>query len=138
MKIGPRTNWQVDEIRYHHCFGVDHRLAYPVAYALVDFNTKHRAEGLRAVFVEGLRSEDRQRELVKAGASQTMRSLHVEGRALDFAIIRAGKVVSEIDPYYREVFALASDYGRRYNGSHLLEWGGHWRTLKDGAHIQLA
>jgi len=35
--------------------------------------------------LEGMRTEDRQRELVAKGASQTMKSKHIEGKAVDIA-----------------------------------------------------
>ena len=56
--------------------GVDERLAAIVRYAIgettVDFGV-----------IEGLRSIERQRELVKSGASQTMSSKHIPGEAVD-------------------------------------------------------
>lgn len=56
--------------------GVDERLVAVVKYAIgettVDFGV-----------IEGLRSIERQRELVKRGASQTMSSKHIPGEAVD-------------------------------------------------------
>ena len=44
------------------------------------------------VVTEGLRSPARQRELIKAGASQTMRSRHLTGHAVDLACMVERKV----------------------------------------------
>lgn len=56
--------------------GVDERLVAIVKYAIgettVDFGV-----------IEGVRSLERQRELVKKGASQTMKSKHIPGEAVD-------------------------------------------------------
>ena len=56
--------------------GVDERLVAIVKYAIgettVDFGV-----------IEGVRSLNRQRELVKKGASQTMSSKHIPGEAVD-------------------------------------------------------
>ena len=42
--------------------------------------------------LEGIRSIERQRQLVKIGASKTMNSRHITGHAVDLAVWRNGKV----------------------------------------------
>ena len=86
------------------------------------------------VVTEGLRSRERQEKLVAEGKSQTMHSRHLTGHACDLAIIQGGKAVWDWKSY--EVLA-----GDVKAAAALLkvpiEWGGDWKTLKDGPHFQL-
>ena len=72
--------------------------------------------------LEGMRTEDRQRELVAKGASQTMKSKHIDGKAVDIApypvpdwknkdqfVFMAGRVMQEAD-----------------NQKVPVRWGGNW------------
>lgn len=90
--------------------------------------------------VEGLRTAERQRELVAKGASQTQNSLHLRqadgyGRAVDLA-----PLVGRAIPWDRwQAFADLADVVKSC-AAELgvpVEWGGDWRTLKDGPHFQL-
>lgn len=85
--------------------------------------------------IEGVRSEARQRELVRKGASKTMNSRHLTGHAIDVAPLDDGEV-SWSWPLYHKLAPVikraADDLGVD------LEWGGDWRTFKDGPHWQLA
>lgn len=86
------------------------------------------------IITEGLRTTQRQAELVARGASQTMNSKHITGRAIDVAAVIDGKV-SWHYPYYVEISKVfkeaASDLGIR------IRWGGDWKTFKDGPHYEL-
>lgn len=84
--------------------------------------------------LEGVRSVARQRELVKKGASQTMKSRHITGHAVDIAPVVGGVIRWDWPLYYKlaEIMKQASkDVGIP------VEWGGDWRTFKDGPHWQL-
>lgn len=84
--------------------------------------------------LEGLRTTARQRELVAQGASKTMNSRHITGHAVDVAPMVGGKVSWDWPLYYRLapiVKRAASDIG------HPIEWGGDWKSFKDGPHWQL-
>ncbi|ASC68575.1 hypothetical protein B9P52_31765 [Achromobacter denitrificans] len=90
--------------------------------------------------VEGLRTAERQRELVAAGKSQTLNGLHLQqadgyGHAVDLAPL-VGSAIPWADwaEFLRladVVKACAAELGTP------VEWGGDWRTLKDGPHFQL-
>ncbi|WP_027854686.1 M15 family metallopeptidase [Marinobacterium litorale] len=84
---------------------------------------------------EGLRTESRQRELVEAGKSQTMKSRHLTGDALDVAAYVDGQLTWDWDKY--EEIARAFKRAAEELGI-AIEWGGDWRTLKDGPHFQRA
>lgn len=84
--------------------------------------------------IEGLRTIERQRQLVKAGASRTLRSRHLNGHAVDLAALVGGKVSWDWPLYHRIADAMkdaAEDEGVP------IEWGGDWTTFKDGPHFQL-
>lgn len=84
--------------------------------------------------LEGLRTKERQAELVKAGASQTMRSRHLTGHAVDLGAFVGGQVRWDWPLYSKLAVAMktaASDLGVP------IEWGGDWTSLRDGPHFQL-
>ena len=84
--------------------------------------------------LEGVRSKSRQEQLVKAGASQTMNSRHLTGHAVDLGAYVSGSVRWDWPLYYKIADAVkqaAVELGVP------IEWGGDWRTFKDGPHFQL-
>ncbi len=84
--------------------------------------------------LEGLRTIERQRELVKAGASQTMNSRHLDGHAVDLG----AWVDNQVDwswPLYNKI-AIAMK-AAAHELQIPLEWGGDWKQFKDGPHWQL-
>jgi len=84
--------------------------------------------------LEGVRSVARQRELVKKGASRTMKSRHIHGFAVDIAPFVAGQVRWDWPLYYELAATMkqaAKDVGVP------VEWGGDWKTFKDGPHFEL-
>lgn len=86
------------------------------------------------VVTEGVRTLARQKQLFDAGASKTMRSRHLTGHGVDLAAVVGGKVRWDWPLYARlnqVMMEAARDEGVQ------LEWGGHWKTLRDGPHWQL-
>lgn len=76
--------------------------------------------------IEGGRTEARQRALVKAGASQTMRSKHLTGDAVDLAAWFDGEIRWDLGLYYPIAIAMrdaSSELGIT------LTWGGSWSLL---------
>ena len=96
----------------------------------------HRAIEITPVdfaVVEGIRTLARQKQLVAAGASKTMKSRHLTGHAVDLAPYVAGKIRWDWPLFYRLAPAVkqaAADVGVP------IEWGGDWK-FKDGPHFQL-
>ncbi len=76
--------------------------------------------------VEGRRSADRQRDLVAAGASQTMASRHLTGHALDLAPVVGGAARWDW-PLVHRVAAAMRQAGRVERVP--LRWGGAWDML---------
>ena len=84
--------------------------------------------------LEGRRSLERQKTLVKNGASQTLNSRHLTGHAVDLAPMLGGTVSWDWPLYHRLakiVKAAAAAEGVP------VTWGGDWRTFKDGPHWEL-
>lgn len=84
--------------------------------------------------LEGVRSKTRQEHLVKAGASQTMRSRHLTGHAVDLGAYVAGSVRWDW-PLYNQLADAMKKAAAELKVP--IEWGGDWTTLKDGPHFQL-
>lgn len=84
--------------------------------------------------LEGVRSVARQRELVKKGASKTMKSRHIHGFAVDIAPFVDGQVRWDW-PLYFDLAATMKQAAKDVGVT--VEWGGDWKTFKDGPHWQL-
>jgi len=83
---------------------------------------------------EGIRTIERQKELVKSGASKTLNSRHLTGHAVDLAPFIGGKIRWDWPPFYQIAEAM------KQAAKELkipLEWGGDWESFKDGPHFQL-
>ena len=81
--------------------------------------------------LEGLRTKERQRQLVAKGASKTMNSYHITGHAVDIAPLVDGKVTWDWKYYFPVVEAVreaAKSLGVR------VKWGGSWKYLNDSSH----
>lgn len=83
---------------------------------------------------EGLRTKEKQEQLVKAGASKTMRSRHLTGHAVDLAAVVGSEVRWDWALYPQLANAMKSA-ANELNVP--IEWGGDWKTFKDGPHFQL-
>jgi peptidoglycan L-alanyl-D-glutamate endopeptidase CwlK len=92
-------------------------------------------DGTKFRVIEGLRTMDRQAELVRAGKSQTMRSRHLTGHAVDLAALDEAGRVTWARPAY-EALAARVKAAAAAEGV-LVEWGGDWRSFFDGPHFQL-
>lgn len=84
--------------------------------------------------LEGLRSKERQKQLYKSGASKTMNSRHLTGHAVDIAPYVDGGVSWDWDYYYPMADAMKKAAKELRVP---LEWGGDWKSFKDGPHFQL-
>ena len=93
------------------------------------------------IVTEGVRSAARQKELVAAGASQTNRSRHLPSVnkcgmacAVDLAALVGNEVRWDWPLYAKLAKAMKAAAAEL---AIPLEWGGDWKTLKDGPHFQL-
>lgn len=84
--------------------------------------------------LEGLRTPERQKALVEAGASETLNSRHITGHAVDLGAW-VGDEVRWDWPLYHKIAAAMKDASKQVNVP--IKWGGDWRNFKDGPHFQL-
>ena len=75
------------------------------------------------------RTPERQKLLVAKGLSKTMYSKHLQGLAVDLAIIKDGQYIIDIE-MYRSLGVYWESLGNT-------TWGGNWDGLKDGVHFEL-
>ncbi|MDA5769888.1 M15 family metallopeptidase [Listeria monocytogenes] len=88
------------------------------------------SNGIEVLIYETIRTKEQQAANVASGASQTMRSYHLVGQALDFVMAK-GKTV--------DWGAYRSDKGKKFVAkakSLCFEWGGDWSGFVDNPHLQ--
>lgn len=87
----------------------------------------------------GLRTPDEQMKMVKKGASQTLHSKHITGRAIDFGVYVNGVYVNGDTPKEYKLYEQVADAFMQASRELKIPivWGGSWKTLKDGGHIEL-
>ena len=87
--------------------------------------------------IEGLRTEEKQKQLVESGASQTMKSKHLEGRAVDLMAYIGGRGSWELNVYDEIADAMkeaaikvdvAVRWGAAWTVADIREWEG---TMED-------
>lgn len=119
-----KSNFTLSELSLSRLKGVNPDLVKVVKRAIeitgVDFRVS-----------EGLRTKERQAELVRQGASQTMNSRHLTGHAVDLVAIVDGQVSWNFNHYYTIAKAMAqasTELGVA------VRWGGAWTNInrKDG------
>lgn len=86
---------------------------------------------INILIYETIRTVAKQREYVNSGASQTMKSYHIVGQALDFvpvddkgSTLWSGYGTSDI----KNAISYAKSLG--------FEWGGDWKSFVDKPHLQ--
>ena len=84
---------------------------------------------------EGLRTREKQLELVRAGASRTTRSRHLTGHAIDIAAWVAGGVRWDW-PLYEELSRAFKQAAAELKVP--IVWGGDWKSFRDGPHYELS
>lgn len=87
--------------------------------------------GMEVLIYETIRTVEQQREYVQKGASQTMRSYHLVGQALDFVPIQSNGT-EDWEGYNKEPWASAIRYAKQIG----FEWGGDWKGFVDRPHLQ--
>lgn len=84
--------------------------------------------------IEGIRSKQRQIELVNKGASKTLNSRHITGHAIDVVALIGGDVRWDW-PLYDKIAKAFKQAAKELNIP--IVWGGDWKTFKDGPHFEL-
>lgn len=83
---------------------------------------------------EGLRTKERQAQLLAAGASTTMNSRHLTGHAVDVAAF-IGRELRWDWPLYERLAQSVKQAAKHVEVP--IEWGGDWKRFRDGPHFQL-
>jgi peptidoglycan L-alanyl-D-glutamate endopeptidase CwlK len=96
--------------------GVDEDLVKVVKFAIGMTSTDFGV-------TEGLRTIARQEELVNKGASKTMKSMHIIGRAVDLVAYDNGNVVWEL-PFYFDIADAMKEAAVMVDVP--LQWGAAW------------
>ena len=87
------------------------------------------------IVIEGLRTKERQAQLVAQGASRTMNSRHITGHAVDLLPIGPDGRAAFDWPLYNRL-APAVKAAAQAEGVKIV-WGGDWSTFRDGPHFEL-
>ena len=87
------------------------------------------------VVTEGVRSIEKQRQLLAKKATTTLKSRHLTGHAVDLAVVVDGEIRWDW-PLYYELADVVKE------AAHIegvpIEWGGDWKAgFRDGPHFQL-
>jgi peptidoglycan L-alanyl-D-glutamate endopeptidase CwlK len=86
------------------------------------------------IITEGLRTLERQKQLVAQGLSKTMKSRHLTGHAVDFVPEVDGEITWKT-PAFLPVIAAFKEASRLTGVA--VESGSDWKSFKDYPHIQL-
>jgi peptidoglycan L-alanyl-D-glutamate endopeptidase CwlK len=89
---------------------------------------------LNFIVTEGVRTSVRQAELMRAGASRTMRSKHLIGHAVDLAATVNGEV-----RWDWPLYSILASYMKQAAAEQKLPlvWGGDWQSFRDGPHFEI-
>ena len=88
--------------------------------------------GTEVLIYDTLRMKQQQEENVKNGVSQTMRSYHLVGQALDFVPVVDSKGGVDWNGYARADIQRAIERAKSLG----FTWGGEWRSFADQPHLQ--
>ena len=87
------------------------------------------------VVIEGLRTKERQKQLVASGASKTMNSRHLTGHAVDLVPIGPNGKAAFDWPLYHKLGPAVKEAAAKEGVA--IVWGGDWTSFKDGPHFEL-
>lgn len=87
------------------------------------------------VVIEGLRTKERQKQLVAQGASKTMNSRHLTGHAVDIVPIGPNGKAAFDWPLYNQLGPVVEAAAAAEGVA--IKWGGRWVQFKDGPHFEL-
>lgn len=89
--------------------------------------------------LEGVRTPERQKTLVDSGASRTTNSRHIPGADGYAKAVDLGAWIDDEVRWDWPLYAQINDAMQKASKELgiPIEWGGGWRTFKDGPHFQL-
>jgi peptidoglycan LD-endopeptidase CwlK len=87
------------------------------------------------IVIEGLRTKERQAQLVADGASRTMNSRHLTGHAVDLLPIGSNGKGEFAWPLYHKLAPAVKQAAKELGVA--IVWGGDWPKFRDGPHFEL-
>ena len=123
---------QLNEKSKNNLKGVNSKLVDLVN--LVAKNIDTDLPGYTFIITEGLRTLERQKQMVAEKKSKTMNSKHLTGNAVDIAVVKNGEVTWNFAEY-KKVADVFKKYAKESGVS--ISWGGDWTNFKDGPHFEL-
>lgn len=126
--------WVAEKVSPNKTKGLDPDVKQ-AASDLVDLWNEWYAEetGCRAFVFEGMRTAERQKQLVAEGRSQTFESKHLQGLAVDIWFEDAGNGHPiEPDDVPRDWYVALGDIGEQLG----FTWGGRWKNFVDMVHFE--
>lgn len=123
-----KPQFRFGQISEHNLRGIHPDLVLIVRRALILSTLDFRV-------IEGIRTLERQRQLVRNGRSRTLNSRHLTGHAVDLAPMINNQIPWEDwSAFYR----IAKTMKQAAQQMELpLQWGGDWKRFKDGPHFEL-
>ncbi|HDL8053539.1 M15 family metallopeptidase [Yersinia enterocolitica] len=123
-----KPQFRLGQISEHNLRGVHPDLVLIVRRALTLSTIDFRV-------IEGVRTVDRQRQLVRNGSSKTLNSRHLTGHAVDLAPMINNQIPWEDWSVFHQVAQAMKQAAKEMELP--LQWGGDWKTFKDGPHFEL-
>lgn len=122
------THYKLSAISDKNLNGVHQDLISVVRFALTLTSIDFRV-------IEGVRNMARQRQLVRNGKSQTLRSRHLTGHAVDIVPLINNQIPWENWRAFEHVACAMKVSAVELNIP--VKWGGDWINFKDGPHYEL-
>lgn len=120
-------NNRFNQRSFNHLVGVRPELVIVTYHALL-------LSPVAFQITDGLRTREEQEKLLAAGKSQTMRSRHLTGHAVDVVAFPDGLISWDWSLY--ETIAAAFKKAAAELDIKLV-WGGDWKGFRDGPHFEL-
>ena len=103
---------------------------------MISVEDEAERRGIEFEISEGMRSRERQAQMVAEGRSQTMNSRHLTGNAVDIHLLNPDGSANWDFDAYRPVAEIFQQQAAAMGVPDPV-WGGDWRTLRDGVHFQI-
>ncbi|EPX8764768.1 TPA: M15 family metallopeptidase [Yersinia enterocolitica] len=123
-----KPQFRFGQISEHNLRGIHPDLVLIVRRALTLSTVDFRV-------IEGVRTSERQRQLVRNGSSKTLNSRHLTGHAVDLAPMVNNQIPWEDWSTFHLVAKAMKQAAKEMELP--LQWGGDWKTFKDGPHFEL-
>lgn len=113
--------------------GIHPQLASVVVEAVKRFE---QFSGYTVRVTSGYRTAEEQMALYRSGKSKTTKSAHMQGRAVDLAILRdKGRIYEVRGEWYVMLDRFMQQQSREFDV--IIGWGGHWK-MRDYGHWWIA